>query len=175
MQIQCKGLLSELPRASDPEFDAKFASIFEALERGVDMNEDKSKSAPCKVCVEFNIFEVPEGVCADYSKNESTNSWDTMAHSYVGRSRIEGFPMGIRVDTMGAERAAITFSGEMDLLKARDLSKNSALFFSPVYSSVSDCTILGGEVRTAYHTYQALSPWRKVWFAFKAALFGGSK
>lgn len=138
------------------------------------MNKDKSKSDPCKVCVEFNIFELPEGVCLD-SKSENTNSWDTMAHSYVGHSRIEGFPMGIRVDTKGEEQAAIIFSGEMDLKKARDLSKNSALFFSPVYSSVSDCTILGGEVRTAYHAYQALSPWRKVWFAFKSALFGKSK
>lgn len=93
-------------------------------------------------------------------------------HSYVGHSNIEGFVVGVRLGTSGVSKSAITFSGETDIFKAKALAEKSAIFFSPAYSSVKGCTILGGTVREAYHAYQALSPWRKVWFAFKAALFG---
>ena len=98
-------------------------------------------------------------------------AWDKMPRIYVGRSNFEGFEIGIRADAANEGHAALVFSGEMNLHKAQNLSRNSAVFVSPVYASVQDCTILGGEARIKYHEYQKLSPWGKVWHSFKA-VFG---
>jgi hypothetical protein len=170
LKIECCGLSAVIPEADDPAFDAKFARVLQTLEQGVVMS-DEVKKDPCTTCIEHCTFKMPE----DLKSWSSLEEWpvpEAKNHSYVGHSNIEGFVVGIRLGNSGVSKSAITFSGETDIFKAKALAEKSAIFFSPAYSSVKECTILGGTVREAYHAYQALSPWRKVWFAFKAALFG---